>query len=63
MEKIVQNKWNNQMYAVLQFNCNNPNNKTVTMRKPSGEVFTIELKEYNFNYRELVNKYSTTIRK
>lgn len=41
------NKWNKHTYEVIE-----KTDKSVTMKRENGSVFTIQLSEYNFTYIE-----------
>lgn len=47
----VLNKWNNREYLVLEQGDN-----TVTLQRDDGSEFTIEAKEFRFNYKEQKSK-------
>lgn len=47
----VLNKWNNREYLVLEHGDN-----TVTLQRDDGSEFTIEAKEFRFNYKEQKSK-------
>ena len=42
---LVRNKWNKKTYEVLEIK-----DRTVTLKRPDGTVFTIAEKEYLANY-------------
>lgn len=48
MEQIVINHWNNNYYKVVKIDGN-----SVTLEREDKSQFTISIKEYNYNYREV----------
>lgn len=47
----VLNKWNNREYLVLE-----QDSDKVTLQRDDGSEFTIEAKEFRFNYKEQKSK-------
>lgn len=47
----AKNKWNGRMYDIVQVS-----DKEVTLRRASGSIFTIQRKEFDFNYIKIGDK-------
>lgn len=48
MEQTVINRWNNNYYKVVKIDGN-----SVTLEREDKTQFTISIKEYKYNYREV----------